>query len=92
VRAATSSAPTAREINRAPVRARPGRTAAPPPAPPAPPAPTDNVATQPTPRPAGVTPPFSTNSFDDPDNERPGNTDPSVVKVKKTPIVPGFDH
>ena len=91
VRAATSSAPTVREISRASVRARSGRAApTPPPPPPAPVA--DPVATRPPPRPVGVTPPFSRNSFDDPDNERPANNDPSVVKVKKVPIVPGFDN
>ena len=91
-------APAAREVVRAPARparsapaatARPARVAPTPPAP-------DPVATRPAARPAertgGVTPPLARNSFDDADNERTNTSDPSAVKVKKTPIVPGFDN
>jgi serine/threonine protein kinase len=91
VQATSRPAPSAREVNRAP--ARPKQTRSAPPAPPPP----DPVAKAPPPRPspdrpAGVTAPFSKNSFDDPDNERTTNADPSIVKVKKVPIVPGFDN
>jgi eukaryotic-like serine/threonine-protein kinase len=88
--APSRSTPAAREISRAPARPKQTRSAPPPPPP-------DPVAKVPPPRPSpdrptGVTAPFSRNSFDDPDNERTTNTDPSVVKVKKVPIVPGFDN
>ena len=36
--------------------------------------------------------PFSDVPFDDADNERAAPDAPSTVKLKKAPIVDGFDH
>jgi hypothetical protein len=92
-----AQAPAAREVVRAParpVRSAPASTARPARVAPTPPAP-EPVVTRPATRPpdrSGVTPPLAKSPFDDADNERTNTSDPSAVKVKKTPIVPGFDN
>ncbi|HMG22736.1 MAG TPA: hypothetical protein VK607_15485, partial [Kofleriaceae bacterium] len=40
----------------------------------------------------GDAPPFVKTPFDDADNERVAPPPPSAVKVKKTPVIPGFDN